>query len=82
MCGRRAKTLRRLGVTILVSLSNLGAAMALYSAFIYVVGVLLLQFQAGKLSKCSDPNMHLQRHCVGSDALGDPRRWTASKYNG
>ena len=34
------------------------------------------------LSKCSDPNMHLQRDCVGSDALGDPRRWTASKYNG
>jgi hypothetical protein len=49
MCGRRAKTLRRLGVTILSALSNLGSAMALYSAFIYVAAVLMVQFQAGKL---------------------------------
>jgi hypothetical protein len=58
MCGRRAKTLRRLGVTILASLSNLGAAMALYSAFIYVAAVLMVQFQAGKL-RYAGPNRSL-----------------------
>jgi hypothetical protein len=79
---RRAKTLRRLGITIFTALSNLGSAMVLYSAFIYVTAVLMMQFQAGKLSKCSDPSVYLQTYCVGTDSWGDLRRWTASTYNG
>ena len=68
-------------MTIVKSLSALTSAMALYLAFIYVAGVLLLQFLAGRLSHCSDPHIHLRSACVGPDASNAPRRWTPSVFN-
>ena len=78
---RRAKTLRRLGKTIIKSLTALSSGMILYLAFIYVAGVLLLQFLAGRLSRCSDPTVHFKRDCIGVDSLNEPRRWVPSLFN-
>ena len=78
---RRAKTLRRLGLTIVKSLSALTSSMVLFVAFIYVVAVLMLQFLAGRLSQCSDQNVHFQTECTGVDAFDKPRRWVPSISN-
>lgn len=78
---RRAKTLRRLGKTIVKSLAALSSGMVLYLAFIYVGGVLLLQFLAGRMSRCSDPSAHFKRDCTGLDDLNEVRRWQPSIFN-
>ena len=78
---RRAKTLRRLGLTIVKSLAAISSAMGIFLAFIFLSAVLLLQFLAGRLSQCSDENIHYKTGCVGFDALNRPRRWFPSSYN-